>query len=156
MLVSDLKKKGPMYNLIFENTKLKDLEESVFRVESSVDFGSFDDVLFVLKARAFGGVERNYKLRYLGGRALLYMIIERFKNQDPIPVYRRFQHRGRLAPDGVRYVSSWAAEKFEWCFQLMKAENRKPLDESVGNWNDLVEFEVYPVISSKEAAEDDS
>jgi Domain of unknown function (DUF3303) len=84
---------------------------------------------------------------------LLYMIIEHFKNQDPVPVYRRFQDRGRLSPEGLRYISSWVDEKLERCFQLMETENRKHLDEWVGNWSDLVEFEVYPVISSKEAAE---
>jgi hypothetical protein len=35
----------------------------------------------------------------------------------------------------------------------MEAEDRKLLDEWMSNWSDLVEFEVYPVISSKEAAE---
>ena len=84
---------------------------------------------------------------------MLYMIVEHFKNQDPVPVYRRFRDRGRLAPEGLRYVSSWVDEKLERCFQLMETENRKLLDEWVGNWGDLVEFEVYPVISSKEAAE---
>jgi hypothetical protein len=81
------------------------------------------------------------------------MIIEHFKNQDPVPVYRRFRDRGRLAPEGLRYVSSWVDEKLESCFQLMEAEDRKDLDEWIVNWNDLVEFEVFPVISSKEAAE---
>ena len=81
------------------------------------------------------------------------MIIEHFKNQDPVPVYRRFQDRGRLAPEELRYVSSWVDEKLERCFQLMESEDRKHLDEWVGNWNDLVEFEVYAIISSKEAAE---
>jgi len=81
------------------------------------------------------------------------MIVEHFKNQDPVPVYRRFRDRGRLAPEGLRYVSSWVDEKLELCFQLMEAEDRKLLDEWAVNWNDLVEFEVYPVISSKEAAE---
>jgi hypothetical protein len=105
--------------------------------------------------RGFGGsVEANLISSAIWEeRALLYMIIEHFKNQDPIPVYRRFQGRGRLAPEGLRYVSSWVDEKLERCFQLMEAEERKHLDEWVGNWNDLVEFEVYPVISSKDAAE---
>ena len=84
---------------------------------------------------------------------MLYMLIERFKNQDPVPVYRRFRDRGRLAPEGLRYVSSWVDEKLERCFQLMEAEDRKYVDEWILNWNDLVEFEVYPVISSTEAAE---
>lgn len=49
----NLKKKGPIYNLIFENTKLKDLDESIFRIEATVDFVSFDNVLFVLNKRNF-------------------------------------------------------------------------------------------------------
>lgn len=85
--------------------------------------------------------------------ALLYMVVEFFRNQDPVPVYRRFRDRGRLAPEGVRYVSSWVDEKLERCFQLMEADSRQLLDDWLANWNDLVEFEVYPVISSNEAAE---
>jgi len=81
------------------------------------------------------------------------MIIERFKNQDPVPVYRRFRDRGRLAPEGLRYVSSWVNEKLDSCFQLMEAEDGKLVDEWIGHWNDLVEFEVYPVISSEKAVE---
>jgi len=81
------------------------------------------------------------------------MIIERFKNQDPVPVYRRFRDRGRLAPEGLQYISSWVDEKLERCFQLMETSDRQLLDEWIANWSDIVEFEVYPVISSKEAAE---
>ena len=84
---------------------------------------------------------------------MLYMIIEHFKNQDPAPVYRRFGDRGRLAPEGLRYVSSWVDEKLERCFQLMETEHSQYLDQWIANWDDLVEFEVYPVISSTEAAE---
>jgi hypothetical protein len=81
------------------------------------------------------------------------MIVEHFKNQDPLPVYRRFLDRGRLAPQGLRYVSSWVDEKLERCFQLMETEDRRYLDEWIAQWIDLVDFEVYPVISSNEAAE---
>ena len=84
---------------------------------------------------------------------MLYMIVEHFRNQDPIPVYRRFRDRGRLAPEGLQYVSSWVDEKLARCFQLMEARDRGLLDEWIANWTDIVEFEVYPVISSKQAAE---
>ena len=80
------------------------------------------------------------------------MIVEHFKNQDPVPVYRRFRERGRLAPEGLRYVSSWVDEKLERCFQLMETEERKHLDEWLSNWSDIVDFEVDAVISSDEAA----
>ena len=81
------------------------------------------------------------------------MIVEHFKGDDPIPVYRRFREHGRLAPDGLQYVSSWVDEKLERCFQLMETSNRILLDQWIANWSDIVEFDVFPVISSKEAAE---
>jgi hypothetical protein len=81
------------------------------------------------------------------------MVVERFRNGDPVPVYRRFRERGRLMPEGVKYVSSWVDEKLERCFQLMEADDRALLNEWIANWNDVVDFEVYPVVSSSEAAE---
>ena len=84
---------------------------------------------------------------------MLYMIVENFKNRDPVPVYRRFRDHGRLAPEGLLYLSSWVDDKFERCFQLMEATERELLDEWMANWSDLVDFEVYPVISSADAAQ---
>jgi Protein of unknown function (DUF3303) len=85
--------------------------------------------------------------------ALLYMVVEHFKNQDPMPIYRRFRNHGRLSPEGLQYVSSWVDEKFERCFQLMETDDRGLLDEWMAKWSDIVSFEVYPVITSKAAAE---
>jgi len=84
---------------------------------------------------------------------MLYMVVEHFKNQDPVPVYRRFRDHGRLAPEGLQYVSSWVDEKLERCFQLMETDDRSLLDEWISKWSDIVSFEVYPVMSSKDAAE---
>lgn len=84
---------------------------------------------------------------------MLYMVVENFRGGDPVPVYRRFRERGRLAPEGVKYLSSWVDEKLERCFQLMETDDRLLLDEWMGYWSDLVEFEVYAVVSSAEAAE---
>jgi len=85
--------------------------------------------------------------------ATLYMVVERFKDKDADAVYRRFRDRGRMAPEGLLYVSSWVDVKLERCYQLMETHDRSLLDEWMANWSDLVEFEVYPVITSKEAAE---
>ena len=84
---------------------------------------------------------------------MLFMIVETFKNKDAVPVYRRFRDRGRLATEGLTYVSSWVDEKLERCFQLMETDDRALLDQWMANWQDLVDFEVYPVMSSKDAAE---
>lgn len=81
------------------------------------------------------------------------MVIEKFKDRDPLPVYRRFRDHGRLAPEGLQYVASWVDGKLERCFQLMESEKRELIDEWIAQWNDLVEFEVLPVITSAEAAE---
>jgi hypothetical protein len=84
---------------------------------------------------------------------MLYMVIEHFKNKDAVAVYRRFRDRGRLAPEGLTYVSSWVDEKMERCFQIMETEDRALLEQWMANWSDIVEFEVYPVMTSKEAVE---
>jgi hypothetical protein len=81
------------------------------------------------------------------------MIVEHFNNQDPVPVYSRFRDQGRMLPQGLQYVSSWVDETLERCFQLMETDDRKLLDEWIARWSDLARFEVYPVISSSEAAE---
>jgi hypothetical protein len=84
---------------------------------------------------------------------MLYMVVEKFKNGDPVPVYRRFRDRGRLAPEGLRYVASWVDEDLARCFQLMETDERSLLDEWMAAWSDTTDFEVYPVISSAEAVE---
>ena len=83
----------------------------------------------------------------------LYMIVEHFKNDDAVPVYRRFSDRGRLAPEGLIYISSWVDTGLTCCYQVMETENRALLDEWIARWSDIVDFEVHPVITSAEAAE---
>ena len=83
----------------------------------------------------------------------LYMVVEHFKNKDAVPVYRRFRDRGRMMPVGLIYVSSWVDLKLERCYQLMETDDHALFDEWMANWSDLMEFEVYPVITSKEAVE---
>lgn len=83
----------------------------------------------------------------------LYMVIEHFKNGDAVPVYRRFRDHGRLAPEGLSYVSSWVDTTLAHCYQLMETDNPMLLDEWIARWSDLVDFEVHPVISSAEAAQ---
>ena len=83
---------------------------------------------------------------------MLYMIVERFRNGDPTPVYRRFREQGRLAPDGLKYVSSWVTTDLATCFQVMECDDRKLIDALIARWSDLTEFEVIPVMTSAEAA----
>ena len=79
------------------------------------------------------------------------MVVEHFRGNE-VPIYRRFRERGRQAPDGVRYVSSWVQEDFARCFQLMETDDRALLDEWISHWKDLADFEVQAVMTSAEAA----
>jgi hypothetical protein len=83
---------------------------------------------------------------------MMFMVIEEFNPGKAPEVYRRFRERGRMAPDGVRYVSSWVDLGFRRCFQLMEAESESLLREWTINWEDLASFEIVPVRTSAEAA----
>lgn len=82
-----------------------------------------------------------------------YMVIETFRNGSE-PVYARFAERGRMLPPGLVYLDSWIdAKRLDRCFQLMETENPALFDDWTAAWNDLVDFEIVPVLASKEAAE---
>jgi len=83
---------------------------------------------------------------------MLYMIVEHFRGGDALPVYRRFRDHGRLAPEGLRYVSSWVSEDIHRCFQVMECDDPSLLAQWTARWEDLIEFEVIPVVTSAEAA----
>jgi hypothetical protein len=83
----------------------------------------------------------------------LYMVFELFKDGDAAPVYRRFRDRGRLAPEGLSYLSSWVDVNLKRCYQLMETDDPGLLDQWLAAWSDLVDFEVHRVISSAEAVE---
>ena len=83
---------------------------------------------------------------------MLFMVVERFRNRDARAVYERFRERGRMLPEGLRYVESWTEDNFERCFQLMECDDAGLFEEWVARWQDLVEFEIVPVVSSEEAA----
>lgn len=84
---------------------------------------------------------------------MLFMVIERFRNRDAAAVYRRFRERGRMAPEGLNYVDSWVETNYDRCFQLMECDDPLLLRQWAARWEDLVEFEFVPVVTSKEAAE---
>jgi len=83
---------------------------------------------------------------------MLFMVIERFRDGSAAEVYRRLRDRGRMTPEGVRYVSSWVDLGFRRCFQVMEAESEALLLQWATNWEDLAEFEIVPVRTSEEAA----
>jgi hypothetical protein len=82
---------------------------------------------------------------------MLFIVIERFKNRDAESVYRRFREHGRMMPEGLNYLESWTETDFGRCFQLMECHDPRLFGEWVARWEDLIDFEIIPVLTSKEA-----
>jgi len=80
-----------------------------------------------------------------------YMVIERFKPGRVGDVYRRFAERGRMMPDRLQYIDSWISADLTTCFQLMETDDADSFVEWTRNWDDLVDFEIVPTVSSAEA-----
>jgi Protein of unknown function (DUF3303) len=81
---------------------------------------------------------------------MLFMVIERFKNADTKAIGERFAREGRMLPAGVTYQTSWMDAVGGRCFQMMEADRPEMLEDWVSHWNDLVEFEIVPVVTSAE------
>ena len=80
-----------------------------------------------------------------------YMIIEKFHEGKVKALYQRFEEKGRMLPDGVKYIDSWISEDVTVCYQLMESDTQEKLQQWTDHWKDLVDFEIIPVISSAEA-----
>jgi len=84
---------------------------------------------------------------------MLFMVVERFRDGKATEVYRRYQEKGRMLPEGLQYIDSWVEVNSGRCFQIMECDDADLFDHWVAQWQDLVEFEIIPVVRSKEAAE---
>jgi hypothetical protein len=81
---------------------------------------------------------------------MLFMVIESFKGGNPGPIGERFRREGRMLPDGVVYHTSWMDASGARCFQIMEASSRESLSAWTQRWDDLVSFEIVPVLTSEE------
>ncbi len=43
---------------------------------------------------------------------MLFMVIERFRDNDAVPIYQRLRDHGRGLPKGLDYVDSWVEPNF--------------------------------------------
>lgn len=84
---------------------------------------------------------------------MLFMIVERFKDRDPLPIYQRLRESGRAMPEGLRYIDSWIEVNFDRCFQLMECADVRLLMQWMLAWRDHMEFEVVPVSPSRDVRE---
>ena len=83
---------------------------------------------------------------------MLFMVIERFRDQNAKAVYARFRERGRLMSDRIGFVDSWVAADLDRCFQVMECDDLTLLQHWAAEWSDLIEFEIIPVTQSKDTS----
>ena len=79
---------------------------------------------------------------------LKYMVIEMFRPASEEKVYARYEKKGRMQPDGLRYIDSWVTKDGTRCFQLMETDDLNLFNIWIKEWNDLIEFEIIPVLDS--------
>jgi hypothetical protein len=82
---------------------------------------------------------------------MLYMVIEKFHDGDPVPVYRRFRDSGRQQPEGLVYHASWVTQDLTRCYQVMECDDPVLLNQWMSRWSDVMSFQVIPVVTSPEA-----
>ena len=84
---------------------------------------------------------------------MLFMGIERFKDQNLMAVYGQFRAQGRLTPEGLAFVGSWVEASGNRCFQLMECDDLRLFQQWIAHWHDLAAFEIVPVVAGKDTAE---
>ncbi len=85
---------------------------------------------------------------------MLFMVIERFKDNDMLPIYKRLRDESRMLPEGLKYIDSWVEPNFSRCFQLMECDDLRLFQEWVIQWRGYgAMLEIVPVVTSKETRE---
>ncbi|MBD2256394.1 DUF3303 family protein [Pseudanabaena sp. FACHB-2040] len=85
---------------------------------------------------------------------MLFMVIERFKDNDMLPIYQQIRDEGRLFPEGLKYIDSWVEPNFSRCFQLMECDDLSLFQEWILKWcGSGATFEIVPVMTSKATQE---
>ncbi|TKB24655.1 DUF3303 domain-containing protein [Desulfopila sp. IMCC35006] len=74
-----------------------------------------------------------------------YMVVENYKKGCYEKIYERYHVQGRLLPDGLHFLNSWVNKDQSICFQLMEANDSELFSEWFRKWDDLVDFELYPI-----------
>jgi hypothetical protein len=82
---------------------------------------------------------------------MLFMVIERFKDNDMVPIYQQVRDGSRMLPEGLKYVDSWVEPNFSRCFQVMECEDLRLFQKWVLEWRGFgATIEIIPVVPSSD------
>jgi hypothetical protein len=74
-----------------------------------------------------------------------YMVVENYKEGCFEKIYERYNSEGRLFPEGLQFLNAWVNKDKNICFQLMESNEPELFYEWFKKWEDLVDFELYPI-----------
>lgn len=74
-----------------------------------------------------------------------YMVVENYKKDCFDKIYERYNSKGRLFPEGLHFLNSWVNKDKNICFQLMESNDPTLFSIWFKEWEDLVNFELYPI-----------
>lgn len=83
-----------------------------------------------------------------------YMVIESFLPGCKERIYERFRQKGRMLPEGLRYVNSWLEKDGDRCFQLMETDDPSLFQVWFEHWKDLAAIEIVE-LGEKPKVQDD-
>ena len=82
---------------------------------------------------------------------MLFMVIERFRDNDMVPIYQRLRDEGRNFPPSLKYIDSWVEPNFSRCFQVMECDDLRLFQQwALANRGAGVSLEIIPVVGSKD------
>ena len=73
------------------------------------------------------------------------MVIEHYKEGSIEKIYERYNSEGRLFPEGLHFMNSWVNKDKKICFQLMESNDQELFYIWFARWEDLIDFELYPI-----------
>jgi len=82
---------------------------------------------------------------------MLFMVIERFQDNDMVPIYQQVRDGSRMLPEGLEHIDSWVEPNFARCFQLIRCNDLRLFRQWALQWRGFgATFEIVPVVPSEE------
>ena len=83
---------------------------------------------------------------------MLFMVIERFRDNDMLPVYQRLARQpAGLCPRVSNMSTAGSKPNFSRCFQLMRCDDPRLFQQWALEWRGSgMTLEIVPVVTSKE------
>ena len=84
---------------------------------------------------------------------MLFMVIERFRKRGALAVSDRLRDKSHIVREGLRNVGRWVEVGQGRGFQLIECDDAQLFQQWVLEWQDLIEFEIVPVVECKDRIE---